>query len=85
MAARLFRKLPMRHVFSERVRSFVCFWWMHRISKRQDALLKALREQTGRIEEVSNAEHELVREMHPKVASFESDMADVSEVVKQKD
>jgi len=62
-----------------------CFWWMHRISKRQDALLKELREQAGRIEEVSNAEHELVREMHPKVASIQSDIAEVNEAVKVKD
>jgi len=53
----------------------VCFWWMHRISKRQDALLETLREQAGRIEEVSKAEHELIRDMHSKVASVESGMA----------
>src|SRR5438034_1215035 len=28
----------------------VCFWWMHRISARQDALLKELHEITTRIE-----------------------------------
>jgi hypothetical protein len=31
----------------------VCFWWMHRISSRQDALLEELREVTIRIEKLS--------------------------------
>ena len=62
----------------------VCFWWMHRISKRQDAVLAALRRQAGRIEEVSNAEHELVREMHPKVKSIESEIGEVSHAMKGK-
>jgi hypothetical protein len=36
----------------------ICFWWMHRISSRQDATLKELHEMTGRIEHFSQAEHE---------------------------
>ena len=58
------------------------FLWMRRISTRQDALLKELREQGSRIEEVSKAEHDLVREMHPKVESIESDIGEVSDAVK---
>ena len=37
----------------------VCFWWMHRISNRQDAMLKELHEVIDRIEELSKEEHEL--------------------------
>jgi len=41
---------------------------MHRISSRQDAMLKELREMTGRIEQLAQAEHDLIRrEVHPKV------------------
>lgn len=45
----------------------VCFWWMHRISQRQDALLTELREQGERIEQLSKEEHELIKEVHPAV------------------
>src|SRR5256885_13212905 len=40
----------------------VCFWWMRRISSRQDAMLKELHEMTRRIEQLSQAEHDLIRE-----------------------
>jgi hypothetical protein len=45
----------------------VCFWWMHRISSRQDAMLKDLHEMTQRVEQLSQAEHDLIKEVHPKV------------------
>jgi hypothetical protein len=48
----------------------VCFWWMHLISKRQDAMLSELREQTCRIEDLSKAEHDLIREVHPQVGKI---------------
>ncbi|HEY6070702.1 MAG TPA: hypothetical protein VIU85_04935, partial [Chthoniobacterales bacterium] len=48
----------------------VCFWWMHRISSRQDALLKELHEMTERIEHLSKEEHELIRDVHPKVGEI---------------
>jgi hypothetical protein len=38
----------------------VCFWWMHRISVRQDALLMVLRE-------LAQTQHEILRELHPDV------------------
>jgi len=60
----------------------VCFWWMHKISQRQDALLMELRGQANRIEEVSKAEHDLMKEIHPKVESIESGMAQVTEATK---
>ena len=45
----------------------ICFWWMQHISNRQNAMLTELREQTCRIEELSRAEHDLIREVHPQV------------------
>jgi hypothetical protein len=59
----------------------LCFWWMHRISKRQDSLLSALKEQGGRIERLSKDEHDLLREMHPAVKDIRAGIADVQESV----
>ena len=59
----------------------VCFWWMHRISSRQDALLRELREVTTRIERLSQAEHDLIREVHPQVSEIKEHVQDVREVV----
>jgi iron-sulfur cluster repair protein YtfE (RIC family) len=66
----------------------VCFWWMHRISSRQNAVLKQLHEQGRRIERVSREEHEILREVHPKVEKIEKNLDQVAEdkttVVRQK-
>jgi hypothetical protein len=59
----------------------VCFLWMHRISSRQDALLKELREQGRRIEELSRAEHDLIREVHPQVGEIRDSIEAVAEDV----
>jgi predicted transcriptional regulator len=59
----------------------VCFWWMHRISARQDNLLKELHEITTRIERLSKAEHDLIREVHPKVHEIKEHMESVAEAV----
>ncbi len=59
----------------------VCFWWMHRISARQDALLKELHEMTGRIEQFSKAEHELIQEVHPQVSEIKERVETVAEAV----
>lgn len=59
----------------------VCFWWMRRISSRQDALLKELHEMTARIEQLSRAEHDLIREVHPKVHEIEEHVEDVADAV----
>jgi hypothetical protein len=59
----------------------VCFWWMHRISSRQDAMLNELHEMTTRIERLSQAEHDLIREVHPKVDEIKEHMEDVAESV----
>ena len=59
----------------------VCFWWMHRISSRQDAMLKELHEMTRRIEQISQAEHKLIREVHPQVGEIKEHVETVKEVV----
>jgi hypothetical protein len=59
----------------------VCFWWMHRISSRQDALLKELHEVTTRIEKLSQAEHDLISDVHPQVSEIKEHVEDVKEVV----
>jgi hypothetical protein len=42
---------------------FVCFWWMHRISTRQDALLAELWE-------LVQTQHDILREVHPDVGEI---------------
>jgi hypothetical protein len=59
----------------------VCFWWMRRISYRQDAMLKELHEMTTRIEQLSKAEHDLIREVHPQVGEIKEHVEDVREAV----
>lgn len=59
----------------------VCFWWMHRISSRQDTMLNELHEMTTRIERVSEAEHELIREVHPQVGEIKEQIESVKEAV----
>jgi hypothetical protein len=41
----------------------ICFWWMHRISTRQDALLTELRE-------LARTQHDILREVHPDVGEI---------------
>ena len=48
----------------------VCFWWMHRISSRQNATLEELHEMTARIEKLSRAEHDLISDVHPQVSEI---------------
>jgi uncharacterized protein YoxC len=59
----------------------VCFWWMHSISSRQDAMLEELHKVTTRIEKLSQAEHDLIRDVHPKVSEIKEHVQDVKEVV----
>jgi t-SNARE complex subunit (syntaxin) len=59
----------------------VCFFWMHRISSRQDAMLKGLHEMTRRIEQLSQAEHDLIREVHPQVGEIKEHVENVAEAV----
>jgi uncharacterized protein YoxC len=59
----------------------VCFWWMHRLSARQQAMLEELHEVTKRIEKLSKAEHDLLQEVHPKVEKIEESVKDVADAV----
>jgi methyl-accepting chemotaxis protein len=51
-----------------------CFWWMHLISKKQNALLDQLHAQGKRIEKLSSLEHDLIREVHPQVSEIKDGM-----------
>ena len=59
----------------------VCFWWMHRLSSRQETMLRDLHEVAKRIEKLSKAEHDLIREVHPKVEEIKESVEDVSDKV----
>jgi DNA replication initiation complex subunit (GINS family) len=59
----------------------VCFWWMHRISSRQDIMLEELHEMTTRIEKLSQAEHDLISDVHPQVNEIKDHVQDVREAV----
>ena len=61
----------------------VCFWWMHRISSRQDALLEELHKMTRRIEKLSKVEHDLIREVHPQVNEIKEHVETVREAVER--
>ena len=61
----------------------VCFWWMHRLSSRQEMMLKELHDVTKRIEKLSKAEHDLIQEVHPKVEEIKESVKDVSDAVSQ--
>jgi methyl-accepting chemotaxis protein len=52
----------------------VCFWWMHRISSKQSALLDQLHAQGKRIEKLSSLEHELIKQVHPQVGEIKEGM-----------
>jgi hypothetical protein len=59
----------------------VCFWWMHRISSRQDAMLEEVHEMTARIEKLSQSEHDLISDVHPQVSEIKEQVENVREVV----
>ena len=58
-----------------------CFIWMHRISVRQDGVLKELHEMAKRIERISEAEHDLIREVHPQVGEIKESVEAVARTV----
>lgn len=62
----------------------VCFWWMYRISAKQNTLLTQLHAQGKRIEKLSKLEHELIKEVHPQVCEIKAGMDTVVGVVKEK-
>ena len=49
----------------------VCFWWMHSLSARQEAMLQELHDVTRRIEKLSEREHDLIQEVHPTVEKIQ--------------
>jgi len=59
----------------------ICFWWMHRISSRQDAVLDQLRKQAERIENISKEQHAILTEVHPNVESIQKTVDEVSDDV----
>ncbi len=59
----------------------VCFWWMHRISRRQDVTLAELKRVTKRIERLAKEEHELIHELHPAVGEIRDSVGGVAEAV----
>jgi len=59
----------------------ICFWWMHRLSTRQKTTLQELHEMTSRIEKLSEAEHDLIRQVHPVVGEIKESMQDVADAV----
>ena len=56
----------------------VCFWWMHIISVKQNALLAELKEQGKRIERLSKDEHDLLQEVHPQVGQIHAKVNEVA-------
>jgi hypothetical protein len=63
----------------------VCFWWMHRLSARQQAMLEELHEVTKRIEKLSKAEHDMLQEVHPAVEKIKESVKDVAVAVSAED
>jgi hypothetical protein len=59
----------------------ICFWWMHRLSTRQEAMLEELHEMTRRIEKLSQVEHDLISEVHPQVGEIKEHVQNVREAV----
>jgi hypothetical protein len=60
----------------------VCFWWMRRLSIKQNDLLDQLREQGKRIEKLSRIEHDLIKEVHPQVNEIKEGMEEIIAAVK---
>jgi len=54
---------------------------MHRISERQDTMLKELHEMTTRIQKLSQAEHDMIQEVHPKVSKIKEHVESVAQKV----
>ena len=61
----------------------VCFWWMHRISTKQNYLLEKLGEQGKRIEKLSKVEHDLIKEVHPQVNEIKEGMEEIMATTKE--
>ena len=60
-----------------------CFWWMHRISTKQNAFVDQLHAQGKRIERLSKVEHDLIKEVHPQVGEIKEGMNAMVAAVKE--
>ena len=60
----------------------ICFWWMGRISAKQNRLMDKLREQGARIEKLSKVEHDLIKEVHPQVSEIKESVNEMIATVK---
>jgi hypothetical protein len=56
---------------------------MRRLSIKQNSLLDQLREQGKRIEKLSRIEHDLIKELHPRVGEIKEGMKEMIAVVKE--
>jgi hypothetical protein len=63
----------------------VCFWWMHRLSSHQEAMLQELHKVMKRIEDLSRAEHDLLQQVHPNVEKIKESVKDVAVAVSTED
>jgi hypothetical protein len=61
----------------------VCFWWMYRLSLKQNKLLDRLGEQGKRIEKLSRIEHDLIKEVYPQVGEIKEGMNEMIAAVKE--
>jgi hypothetical protein len=61
----------------------VCFWWMYRLSLKQNRLLDRLTEQGKRIERLSKIEHDLIKEVHPQVSEIKDSVDEIIAAVKE--
>jgi hypothetical protein len=61
----------------------ICFWWMYRISAKQNRLLDKLGDQGKRIEKLSRIEHDLIKEVHPQVNEIKEEMTEMIAAVKE--
>lgn len=59
----------------------VCFYWMKRISDRQDKVMNVLQSQGKRIEKLSKVEHDLIKEVHPQVSEIKESIETVVKII----
>jgi hypothetical protein len=60
----------------------IFFVWMHRISRRKNAVLDGLRDQARRIELIAREERKLVKVIHPAVNELDQKVDDVHRAIK---
>jgi len=63
----------------------LCFYWMYRISIKQNHLLAKLGEQGKRIEKLSRLEHDLIKEVRPQISEIVESVRNTIEQAKDND